>query len=412
MLPQQLQDELLIIKNEFKNYSQYSVIELEALKEECIKLQKKLYFYYEKTVALLTQSNSEYSTSPIFAQEIQYINDEVQKITISKKQVDGIINMINYRIKALNTNYTQQKEKEIFNFLQQLIAIENISAIKTYLQNTPINLNIDQSIFIMAMRVYRDEKSDVTLAILQILIDYGFNIKTVYKDQYTALHFAIEFNKVAIIQLLIENGININAQNINGETGLHLAVMENNIEIVELLINAGADIEIETNDEETALCIAIADKNVEMVWLLFKNNANVKFEAKSGWNFLHLAVQNNNIDITKLLIEQGVNINLQNRAGETPLHFAIWKGYIETVMLLIENGADIEIKDNQGYSPLYLAVYMNNIEIFQLLIDFGANINNEHSEHQAMLKIAQQNQNKKMVALLKSNASLACCNLL
>ncbi|WP_338968953.1 ankyrin repeat domain-containing protein [Spiroplasma endosymbiont of Lonchoptera lutea] len=54
------------------------------------------------------------------------------------------------------------------------------------------------------------------------------NIKAVYKDQYTALHFAIEFNNVAIIQLLIENGININAQNINGETGIHLAVMENN----------------------------------------------------------------------------------------------------------------------------------------------------------------------------------------
>jgi hypothetical protein len=379
MLPQQLQEEVLIIKNGFKNYSQYSVIELEDLKEECIKLQKKLYFYYEKTVALLTQWSSEYSASPIFAEEIQYINNEVQKITISKEQLDSIINMINYRIKALNTNYTQQKEKEIFNFLQQLITIENISAIKTYLQNTPINLNIDWSIFIMAMRVYRDEKSDVTLAILQ---------------------------------LLIENGININAQNINGETGLHLAVMENNIEIVELLINAGADIEIETNDEETALCIAIAENNIQMVWLLFKNNANVSFEAKSGWNFLHLAMQGNNIDISKLLIERGVNINLQNRAGETPLHFAIWKGYIAIVLLLIENGADIEIKYNQGRSALCLAVCMDNLEIAQLLLDFGANINNEHSEHQAMLKIAQQNQNKKMIALLKSNASFACCNLL
>ncbi|WP_342277360.1 hypothetical protein [Spiroplasma endosymbiont of Nephrotoma flavescens] len=149
----------------------------------------KLYFYYEKTVALLTQWNSEYSASPIFAEEIQYINNEVQKITISKEQLDSIINMINYRIKTLNTNYTQQKEKEIFNFLQQLITIQNISAIKTYLQNTPINLNIDQSIFIMAMRVYRDEKSDVILAILQLLIDYGINIKAVYKRPIYSLTF-------------------------------------------------------------------------------------------------------------------------------------------------------------------------------------------------------------------------------
>ncbi|WP_342224389.1 hypothetical protein [Spiroplasma endosymbiont of Asaphidion curtum] len=65
---------------------------------------------------------------------------------IGKKQLDNIINMINYRIKALNINYTQQNQKEIFNFLQQLIAIENISTIRTYLENTPINLNIDQSI--------------------------------------------------------------------------------------------------------------------------------------------------------------------------------------------------------------------------------------------------------------------------
>jgi ankyrin repeat protein len=144
-------------------------------------------------------------------------------------------------------------------------------------------------------------------------IDNGCDVNHVEKNNHkTALHYAIEHNRIGIVALLLANGANVNAidkkadtplhyaanaghkdilailldqtflvnmQNKNGDTPLHLACKGSHYEIIEPLLARFADSTIENVHEQTPLMVhllsfrvaADADRH-NQVSLLLKND--------------------------------------------------------------------------------------------------------------------------------------------
>lgn len=151
-------------------------------------------------------------------------------------------------------------------------------------------------------------------------------IKSVDKENNTALILASKFGYNEIVKILIENGADINAKDNEGTTAL---------------MNAAMDIDYYTNDE---ICK-----------LLIENGADINAKDLQGNNALIYASIFEHFDIIKLLIESGAEINAKNNDGYTALMEASSNGNLETVKLLIENGADVNIKNNDGKTALDLA---------------------------------------------------------
>lgn len=81
------------------------------------------------------------------------------------------------------------------------------------------------------------------------------------KDNFTALHFAVQSNSLECCRLLLENTkalVNMRISKGN-KTALHIAAAKGNIGVIELLLHCGADPMALTNKKQTALDFASDD---------------------------------------------------------------------------------------------------------------------------------------------------------
>ncbi|WP_342189559.1 ankyrin repeat domain-containing protein [Spiroplasma endosymbiont of Dilophus febrilis] len=228
MLPQEFQEQLLTIKKEFENYFKYSIDELTRLKVKILELQQGL-----------------------------DISDE-------KEQLNNYMHRIDYRMKALTINYQAEVQKEIFNRLEQLINRGDILAIEQFLQNTPIDLNINASMFINKKIENWFQKIDFhkTLAVLEILINYGFNVNVWNNDGETPLHIAVRKEWLALIQLLLDNGANVNAGTVYvDDSDLESETDDANLNVGDINID---DSYLE-DEHNTALHYAVKSKNIAVI---------------------------------------------------------------------------------------------------------------------------------------------------
>ena len=118
--------------------------------------------------------------------------------------------------------------------------------------------------------------------IAEFLLENGFNVKNVGKDNYTALHKVCENfwdtelkkwsygkNNVKLARLIILKGAEVNAVNDYKQSPLHIAVLGDNLELAKLLLENGANPNIGLDYEKnTPLAYAKKNKNKEMITLL------------------------------------------------------------------------------------------------------------------------------------------------
>ncbi|WP_342262655.1 MULTISPECIES: ankyrin repeat domain-containing protein [unclassified Spiroplasma] len=375
MLPELLEKKLLKNIIEVKSYCNYSVAELKTLKGELINLQEELDCYRAKETVVFIQKTLISDLSKEIRLEIDKNGAWMQELTNQKEKLTNYIDRIDYRMKALTINYREEQQKQIFNDLEQLINGADISAIKQFLENTPMDLNINSPMFIFKkVGENRFQKIDFhkSLEVLEILINYGFNSNFLNEYGYASLHIAVKSGCVKRIQLLLDNGANINFLNSIGNAPLYCAVKSKNIEAIQLLLDNGANINILNSRGATPLYCAVEDKVIGAIELLLKWGADVNIKTRFNESCLFVAVLSKNVALAQLLLDNGADINILNTQNETPLFYAVKIENIELVKLLLDQGADINIQNRARRTPLFYAEKNKSIKVIELLLERGA----------------------------------------
>ncbi|AVP87274.1 hypothetical protein phytr_3200 [Candidatus Phycorickettsia trachydisci] len=128
----------------------------------------------------------------------------------------------------------------------------NLEMIHWLLQNGQ-NINVQDSDGETALHeAVRNGRVDI----VQYLLENGANVNIRNERAETALCLAflhVEDISLPIINLLVDHGFNLNAQIGYGNTALHEAVVHGQLETVRYLLNRGVDVNIRDNSQKNAL---------------------------------------------------------------------------------------------------------------------------------------------------------------
>lgn len=156
---------------------------------------------------------------------------------------------------------------------------------------------------------------------------------------------AEEGNLTKVKTILARHPDQINAKDRDDWTALHRALNANQSKVAEFLIMQGADVNVKTHERKN--------------WSDAINDY--------GWTPLHMAANAGNKKLVELLIDNQAEVNAKTKQGYTPLHMAVIDGYKETVKILIANGADVNIENTLGQTPLTFAIIKEHSDIVEYL---------------------------------------------
>ena len=193
-------------------------------------------------------------------------------------------------------------------------------------------------------RLVVDESEHQDLGIL--LIDHGADVNQ--SDQYgmTALHYAVEMDKLRLLKKLLEKGADPNAQlteglpfrrgdyvgrgEYDGASPFWLATRLGNVEMMRELLSAGANPELPQAWGVTPTMVASG---------VTQTDSRIVSEDKL-------------IEALELLVlEIGTDIHTVDRSGQTAVHGAANVSGNEIIKFLVAQGADPEAVDNRGRTP-------------------------------------------------------------
>jgi len=199
----------------------------------------------------------------------------------------------------------------------------------------------------------------------------------------TPLHMALFNNRsLALVNLLINSGADLKARDFDGNTVLHYAVANcTNQAIVTRLIQAGLSVQAVNRFGQTPVAYAL---NLSSGYSRFMESTPANMDLRSRYGFWgsqegvmtvaqHVKAIENNV---VFLIPYGV-ANTQDKQGRTLVMLAAMRGNNELLRRLIPAGpqgsALVNKKDYQGANALHLAVQNNgDSETITLLLAAGA----------------------------------------
>lgn len=254
------------------------------------------------------------------------------------------------------------------------------------------------------------------LAAVRTLLTQKTDVNAAREDGLTALHAAVNADRLDIAEALLRAGANASAKDRYGLTPIYLASLNGSVPLIQRLLEAGADPNAVDPGGETALMTATRTGAVGAMRLLIDRGAQVDArEPEFQQTALMIAARENHAPAVELLIKAGASINAQTRKGPTPnfvppckgtgcgsegvginrgglpdrgrraevkggmtpLLYAARDGHVESARLLVAAGADLELGDANAIRPLLMAALNGQIEVARLLIERGANVNGD-----------------------------------
>ncbi len=155
-------------------------------------------------------------------------------------------------------------------------------------------------------------------------------------NRITALHLAVQNDRLDHMQQLIAANADVNAQMSDGTAPLHIALRMGHSVAAQRLLDC-PDIRVSVRDSEgrTPLTIAV-DKGLNaMVTALLDKGADLESKDNQGLNALHVAAGNGDLEIVKILLDHGAAKDVTTASGATAVDLARQAGH-ESVAELIE----------------------------------------------------------------------------
>ena len=237
-----------------------------------------------------------------------------------------------------------------------------------------------------------------------------------YTD-YSALHFAVAFNRKDVVLMLLKHGADVNINlGISKIKPLHLACMynkrkfqdfinleqtncmdwlshaNNQIDIIKTLINYKANVNAQDSCGKTPLIYTcevdiiqlfsyeyhikkpINDRLITIIEILLSHNADINICTLNGTSLLHVISSEKRLTeetkYAELFLRKGININAADKNGYTALHKAVVAQKDELVKLLLRHRADINVVTNELMTPFHLAMkysFLGNYKKFPII---------------------------------------------
>lgn len=164
---------------------------------------------------------------------------------------------------------------------------------------------------------------------------------------------------------MIENGADLEETDDMQYTALHYAIDFQDIIATEMLLEAGANPETMSN-ETRPIDLALYFEDEEMVHLLMDYGLDINHFDSYDYTALLYQIDNHSNNMVKLLLENGADPNLLNN-DTTALHHALNIENYEGALLLLDYGADPTVEDGDGESVLFLAQLESKEELYEAI---------------------------------------------
>ncbi|XP_013912666.1 PREDICTED: ankyrin repeat and SOCS box protein 14 [Thamnophis sirtalis] len=209
---------------------------------------------------------------------------------------------------------------------------------------------------------------------VNVLLINGFDPDTKNEEEDSALIIAIKHESYEIASLLIQFGANTNLQCINKRTALHEAARLGLKDMVELLLWSKADPDPRSSYGLTPLALAAQNGHTEILELLLRKGANILSQASDSASILFEAAGGGNPDSISLLLEYGADANVPKQSGHLPIHRAAYRGHFLALQILIPV-TDISAIKESGISPLHSAAAGGHSQCLEFLLKSGFEAN-------------------------------------
>ncbi|KJH52965.1 ankyrin repeat protein [Dictyocaulus viviparus] len=184
------------------------------------------------------------------------------------------------------------------------------------------------------------------------------------------LHSAAAAGFNEVVKMLIARGTNVDIRTRDNYTALHVAVQSGKASVVETLLGYGADIHVRGGAlGQTALHIAASlsgPESRECAMMLLKSGGQPDVAQEDGETCLHLAARNGNKEIMRLLLNENANLQLLSNTGETPLHVAAKSCNFEAAQMIVTHMA-------KTHSAEEIRSFVNKRTVVKRTCDVGTN---------------------------------------
>jgi ankyrin repeat protein len=167
-----------------------------------------------------------------------------------------------------------------------------------------------------------------------------------------------------------------NSTDPDGTTALHWAVQTDRLDLVEALISAGAKVKVTNRWGVTPLALAVTNGNPAITQALLRAGADPRTPIPGTGTPLLTAARSGNPDVIKALLAAGVNANeAEETSGQTALMWAAAEDHPAAVKALLAAGADVRKVSRKHETALFFAVRTGDTILADALLAAGADVN-------------------------------------
>lgn len=235
-------------------------------------------------------------------------------------------------------------------------------------------------------KVFKDGKTLMHFAAMsnlpngvEFLFTKGMNPNVMDKYKRSPMFYALAKGNYEIAEIFLKNGADINISNENGETFLHYFAAINDVKTMEFLIDHKISMDEMDMNHMTPFEIAAQKGHVEAIDLLINKGA-LFMTQRSFTTPAHICAKTDNAELIKKFLGLGLEIDFKDEYGETMLHCAAKSGSLSVIAFLVNKNADVNALDDNGNTPLALSFFNNYEYAAKLLLDSKADPNTKNSK--------------------------------